>query len=57
MQLNRKSLYCEQCKGSCWKGKSNNADTQKAAQEKFGIIPNNCVNGQDNYAYCPYAKN
>lgn len=48
--------YCEQCKGQCWKGVHNNAETQKAAMEKFGIIPNNCVNGETGTVYCPYTK-
>lgn len=56
MKKNRNSLYCDICSGACWKGKKNNAETQKAAKEKFGIIPNNCVNGQGNYVYCPHAK-
>lgn len=46
--------YCEQCKGTCWKGLDNNAATQRAASEKFGIIPNNCVNGEGGVSHCPY---
>lgn len=48
--------FCMECKGTCWKGRNNNAETQKAALEMFGIIPNKCVNGESNKVYCPYAK-
>lgn len=49
--------YCEQCKGECWKGIDNNAATQAAALEKFGVIPNNCVIsnlGNKKVSHCPF---
>lgn len=45
-------LFCSICKGSCWQ--EDNAATQAVAKEKFGIIPNNCVNEQDGMSRCPY---
>lgn len=48
--------YCEECKGSCWKGENKNAETQKAALEMFGIIPNRCVTPQVGKSLCPYKK-
>ena len=50
------NIYCSQCKGVCWKGVQNNAETQKAALEMFGIIPNNCVNGEGNVIHCPFNR-
>ena len=47
------SNFCKECKGSCWKG-TDNAATQKAALEKFGIIPNLCVNSKDGIIRCPF---
>ena len=51
-----KNSYCEKCKGACW-NKENNSKTQHAAYNMFGIIPNNCVNGEDGAIHCPYSKN
>ena len=51
---NKPHTYCDECKGSCWVP-GNNAKTQENAFKRFGIIPNNCVNGAKEI-YCPYAK-
>ena len=58
MLNNKPRTYCEDCKGSCWVP-GNNARTQQNALKRFGIIPNNCVNGSrigSKDIYCPYAK-
>lgn len=50
--------FCTTCKGKCWKGINNNAETQKAAQEMFGIVPNRCVISiKDGHpeSKCPYS--
>ena len=52
--LKTTDVLCEQCKGTCWKGKDN-AATQAAALQKFGVIPNKCVNPEQGKALCPYA--
>ena len=52
------SPICTKCQGKHW-----NPDSQKATQEavlkEFGVIPNDCVNGEGNgYVkdiHCPYA--
>lgn len=56
MAAKLKNIYCEQCKGQCWKGINKNAETQKAAMKMFGVIPNNCVNPQIGKPLCPYAE-
>lgn len=54
MNILSKDLFCEQCKGRCWDEK-NNSKTQRIAYTIFGIIPNNCVNGEGGVIHCPYA--
>lgn len=49
-------IHCSECKGTCWNSKDNSA-TQLAAKEKFGLIPNPCVNSENGTAHCPYATN
>lgn len=50
--------YCSKCKGECWDKKDNN-QTIRNAREKFGVVPNRCVNGSRGFAevHCPYAQN
>lgn len=51
--------YCNTCKGKCWKGVDNNAETQKAARAMFdGKLPNQCVvgHGGGDSVRCPYAN-
>ncbi len=55
MNILTKDLYCERCKGTCWNEKDN-SKTQNAAYKMFGIIPNNCVNGEGGVIHCPNAK-
>jgi hypothetical protein len=48
-------VQCRICKGQCWDSKSQ-VQTQKNAFEKFGYIPNNCVNDSlGSKVHCPYA--
>lgn len=44
---------CDECKGKCWVP-NDQRQTQENAMKRFGIIPNNCVNGSDNEIHCPY---
>ena len=46
------SPKCNVCKGECWHG-DDQAATQQAVLEKFGIMPNDCINGSDGTVYCP----
>ena len=48
-------VHCNACKGCCW-DKTSNSKTQENARKKFGIIPNNCVNGSDGIIHCPFNK-
>ena len=48
------SVYCEKCRGRHWH-KDDNLETQQSAKAEFGIIPNNCVNGNGGVVNCPYA--
>lgn len=54
INLFEQSMYCRLCKGSCI-GKTP-FDTQRNAQKKFGIIPNNCVPDCNGRSHCPYKK-
>lgn len=54
MNILTKDLFCEKCKGTCWNEKDNSR-TQEDARARFGIIPNNCVNGEGGVIHCPYA--
>ena len=55
MNILTKDLFCEKCKGTCW-NEINNSRTQSLAYNMFGIIPNNCVNGEGGVIHCPYAN-
>ena len=46
------SPKCYICKGECWH-EGDTASTQKAVMEKFGIMPNDCINGADGTIHCP----
>lgn len=48
-------LVCSTCQGTCWKGIDNNSETQAAAREMFGFIPNACVNDCNGRPKCPHA--
>lgn len=48
------STHCTKCKGTCWDA-SSQKKTQENAMKMFGIIPNNCVNGEHNAVKCPFA--
>ena len=54
MKLFSENLYCSQCNGSC-KGKTP-AETQRNANKKFGITPNNCVPDCNGKSHCKYEK-
>lgn len=53
------SPICELCKGKHWDPESQ-SNTQNAVLSEYGIIPNDCVNGEGNGfvkdIHCPYAK-
>ena len=49
------SVICSKCQGSCWNPESQ-SETQAAVMAKYGIIANDCVNGEGNVVHCPYAK-
>lgn len=46
------SLNCNKCKGACWD--SNSAKRQENAIQKFGVIPNACVDSQVDGPKCPF---
>ena len=48
------SNYCYKCNGKHWV-EGDNAKTQANVKATFGIIPNDCVNGNDNAIKCPFA--
>jgi len=48
------SPTCYHCKGSCWDPNSQ-TKTQAAVLERFGTMPNNCVNDSDGTVRCPAA--
>lgn len=54
VDLSAEGRYCNTCNGEFW-NESDNVVTQAAVKEKFGIIPNNCVNGEGGVVHCPYA--
>ena len=45
---------CFICKGTCWDPTSQ-PKTQKAVFEKFGKVPNKCINDCDGTVRCPAA--
>ena len=48
----KKSKYCCECKGSCIR--KTVAETQAAAKERFGVIPNACAGNMAGRNRCPY---
>ena len=49
------SPKCFLCKGECWH-EDDQAATQRAVMEKFGIMPNDCINSADGTVHCPAAN-
>lgn len=49
------SPKCYVCKGECWH-EGNQAATQRAVIEKFGVMPNDCINAADGTVHCPAAN-
>lgn len=49
------SPKCFLCKGECWH-EGDQVATQRAVMEKFGIMPNDCINAADGTVHCPAAN-
>lgn len=47
-------LQCHQCNGKCWVS-DNQSKTQQNAVNRFGRIPNNCINDSNGKIRCPAA--
>ena len=48
------SEYCHTCQGECWNSQSQ-SQTQQNVFEKFGVIPNDCINDANGKVHCPAA--
>lgn len=48
-------LACQQCNGECWVA-GNQRKTQQNALNRFGHIPNNCINDSNGRTHCPAAS-
>lgn len=55
INISSKSLICAKCQGKYWHP-DDQSKTQREVMKNFGIIANNCVNGEGGVVYCPYAK-
>ena len=55
--LKRSSISpkCFLCKGECWH-EDDQAATQRAVMEKFGIMTDDCINSADGTVHCPAAN-
>lgn len=51
--LDSVSNFCKKCKGSCWHEKDNKA-TQREALQRFGLVPNLCINDDNGKIRCPF---
>lgn len=52
--LNEKNLFCQKCKGRLYVRDSK--IRQKATLQKFGKVPNPCVDDNNGRSRCPFVK-